>query len=30
MIGVAFKQTHASMQTEQEWRLRVERKLPER
>ncbi|HVG22386.1 MAG TPA: hypothetical protein VNI02_25330 [Blastocatellia bacterium] len=30
MIGVAFKQTPASMQTEQEWRLRVERKLPER
>ncbi|HVG17563.1 MAG TPA: hypothetical protein VNI02_00815 [Blastocatellia bacterium] len=28
MIGIAFKQTTASMQTEQEWRMRVERKLP--
>ncbi|HVG19358.1 MAG TPA: hypothetical protein VNI02_09905 [Blastocatellia bacterium] len=30
MIGIAFKQTPASMQTEQEWRMRVERKLPEK
>ncbi|HVG20004.1 MAG TPA: hypothetical protein VNI02_13220 [Blastocatellia bacterium] len=30
MIEIAFKQTHASMQTEQEWRLRVERKLPDK
>jgi hypothetical protein len=30
MIAIAFKYTHTSMQTEQEWRLRVERKLPEK
>jgi hypothetical protein len=30
MIAIAFKYTHMSMQTEQEWRLSVERKLPEK
>jgi hypothetical protein len=30
MITIAFKQTPASMQTEQEWRLRVGRKLPDK
>jgi tetratricopeptide (TPR) repeat protein len=30
MITIAFKQSHTSMLTEQEWRLSVERKLPEK
>jgi hypothetical protein len=30
MIGIAFKQSPTSMQTEQEWRLRVESKLPDK
>jgi hypothetical protein len=30
MIMIAFKQSQASMQAEQEWRSRVERKLPEK
>lgn len=30
MITIAFKQTHTSMQTEQEWRLIVERRLPKK
>jgi hypothetical protein len=30
MITIAFKQSHTSMLTEQEWRMRVERKLPDK